>query len=105
MKIAANTIMDSKEALLILVVYIGILIVLAGTIIFYFERGVFNPETNEWQVSSQEGIPIASKFQSMSLGLWWAMVTLTTTGYGDLVPETFAGRVCSVLVMLAGLTV
>ena len=35
-------------------------------------------------------------------GLWWAIQTVTTIGYGDTVPQQTAGRAIAVLVMLAG---
>lgn len=34
---------------------------------------------------------------------WWAVVTLTTVGYGDVVPATVGGRVMGVLVMVCGI--
>ena len=37
-------------------------------------------------------------------GLWWALQTVTTVGYGDVVPESVAGRLTAALVMLAGLS-
>ena len=37
-------------------------------------------------------------------GIWWAMVTATTVGYGDLVPITPAGRFVSMIYMLVGLS-
>ena len=36
-------------------------------------------------------------------GVWWAMTTVTTVGYGDLSPETDAGRVIAIVVMLTGI--
>ncbi|MBI1354252.1 MAG: hypothetical protein GC160_07895 [Acidobacteria bacterium] len=36
-------------------------------------------------------------------GLWWAIVTVTTVGYGDIAPQTAGGRILAVLLMLCGL--
>jgi voltage-gated potassium channel len=45
------------------------------------------------------------QFGSVPRSLWWAVATLTTTGYGDAVPETFLGRLIAALVMICGLGV
>ncbi len=42
-------------------------------------------------------------FGSIPAALWWAVVTLTTTGYGDVVPLTPLGRVIGGLVMICGI--
>jgi voltage-gated potassium channel len=44
-------------------------------------------------------------FGSVPAALWWAVVTLTTTGYGDVVPITPLGRMVAALVMISGLGV
>jgi len=44
-------------------------------------------------------------FSSISDGLWWAFVTLTTVGYGDIVPVTEAGRIIAALTMALGIAV
>jgi voltage-gated potassium channel len=36
-------------------------------------------------------------------GVWWAMTTVTTVGYGDLYPQTTIGRLIGMLVMLVGI--
>ena len=42
-------------------------------------------------------------FGTVGLGLWWAVQTVTTVGYGDHVPTSPAGRLLATLVMLLGL--
>jgi voltage-gated potassium channel len=43
-----------------------------------------------------------SKFVSIPATLWWAVVTLTTTGYGDMVPLTTIGKILAGIIMLSG---
>ncbi|MBI3199352.1 MAG: ion transporter [Rhodospirillales bacterium] len=44
-------------------------------------------------------------FGSLPSALWWAVVTLTTTGYGDVVPLTADGRMVGSVLMISGITV
>jgi len=44
-----------------------------------------------------------TQFGTLPQTLWWAVVTLTTTGYGDEVPRTALGRVLGSLVMVGGI--
>ena len=52
-----------------------------------------------------EGEHQPEHFGSIPAALWWAVVTLTTTGYGDVVPLSPAGRVVGGLVMVCGICV
>lgn len=42
-------------------------------------------------------------FPTLGKGLWWAVQTVTTVGYGDVTPHTTEGKVVATLVMLAGI--
>jgi voltage-gated potassium channel len=42
-------------------------------------------------------------FPSLSSGLWWAVQTVTTVGYGDHVPTTTGGQLLAAIVMLLGI--
>jgi len=61
-------------------------IVISGTFIYFAERNV--PDT---------------LFVDIPAGLWWATVTLTTVGYGDMVPATILGRTVAGITMISGL--
>jgi voltage-gated potassium channel len=68
-----------------LFLYFAALLALADFWIVYFERGQ-NPA-----------------FQGYGDGLWWALVTVTTIGYGDTFPITTAGRLVGSGVILVGI--
>jgi voltage-gated potassium channel len=44
-----------------------------------------------------------SSFGSVWTGMWWSVQTVTTVGYGDVVPHSAAGRVIAVITMLGGI--
>jgi len=71
----------------VLIIFL-IVLLLAATALYILERG---------------GQP--DRFGSLPLSLWWAVTTLTTTGYGDAVPQTFLGRLIAGMVMISGLGV
>lgn len=74
-----------------LVIYLGATLLL----MFVVSVGMYYAE-NEAQPEA-----FASVFHAM----WWAVVTMTTVGYGDVVPVTPAGRVLTFLVLVLGLGV
>jgi voltage-gated potassium channel len=78
---------ESGPLLSVLVFFLMVLF-LGSVAVYYFER--------EAQPASFPNVPAA---------LWWAVVTLTTTGYGDVVPITPMGRMVAALVMISGLGV
>ena len=43
-----------------------------------------------------------NKFDNILVGIYWAIVTLTTVGYGDIVPHTVLGKFISSFLMIAG---
>lgn len=49
-----------------------------------------------------EGEVQPDAFGSIPAGLWWALSTLTTVGYGDVVPVTAAGKILGSVVMVLG---
>jgi voltage-gated potassium channel len=44
------------------------------------------------------------RFENVWQGLWWSAQTVTTVGYGDLLPQSLPGRLLAVVVMMTGVT-
>ncbi len=77
-----------REELVLFGAVAGILLYFSAVGVYYFERDA-QPEL------------YGSVFHSM----WWAIVTLTTVGYGDIYPVTLGGRIFTCLVLNLGLGV
>lgn len=77
---------NERRALFAAGVVIVSLVVLSGSVMYYLERGA-QPDD----------------FGHIPQAMWWAISTLTTVGYGDVVPITDAGRLFGGFVMLFGL--
>ena len=43
------------------------------------------------------------EYSNVGVGLWWAIQTVTTVGYGDVTPKDVVGRVVAAVVMLYGI--
>ena len=43
------------------------------------------------------------EYSSVWVGMWWALQTVTTVGYGDVTPQHVSGRIIGVVVMLYGI--
>ncbi|XP_063693935.1 potassium voltage-gated channel subfamily A member 2-like isoform X7 [Bolinopsis microptera] len=91
--IIVNVLKKSLNELSILVLLWMIGIVTFGSIIYYAD--------NNEEVSEEDG-EVQSELKSIMMGCWWAVVTMSTVGYGDIVPKTGAGKVLgSVVVFLS----
>jgi len=77
-----------KEELVLFLFVTAILLYLAAVGIYYFENQA-QPE----------------KFASVFHSLWWAVITLTTVGYGDAYPITLGGRIFTFMILIVGLGV
>ncbi|KAF8760874.1 Ion channel [Rhizoctonia solani] len=68
--------------------------------------GIFNPDRGTWDTTleafvNSDGDP--TQFDSIPAAAWFVLVTITTVGYGDIIPRSFLGRLLSVPLLLFGL--
>ncbi|ELT88551.1 hypothetical protein CAPTEDRAFT_218764 [Capitella teleta] len=87
LKILIHTFKASAHELSLLIFFLILGIVIFASLIFYAERIQYNPSND---------------FTSIPVGLWWAIVTMTTVGYGDMVPKTYVGMFVGALCALTG---
>jgi voltage-gated potassium channel len=70
------------------VAVVALSVMVGGALVAFYAEHAVNPE-----------------FANFGDSLWWSIVTLTTVGYGDIVPVTLTGRTAAVMIMLTGVAV
>lgn len=76
-----------KAKIIVFILFIIIFSVISGTVMYLIERNV------------NEG------FENIPKSIYWAIVTLTTVGYGDIVPSTTFGQIFSSFIMILGYSI
>jgi len=71
-----------RNAAAVIVVATAIVVVAAGVLITVLDR---------------------DEYPDLETGLWWALQTVTTVGYGDVAPSNLSGRIVGAVVMLEGI--
>eukprot|EP00188_Purpureofilum_apyrenoidigerum_P000131 Plantae.Rhodophyta-Purpureofilum_apyrenoidigerum.ctg10502.p1 GENE.Plantae.Rhodophyta-Purpureofilum_apyrenoidigerum.ctg10502~~Plantae.Rhodophyta-Purpureofilum_apyrenoidigerum.ctg10502.p1 ORF type:complete len:426 (+),score=72.23 Plantae.Rhodophyta-Purpureofilum_apyrenoidigerum.ctg10502:147-1424(+) len=98
---------QASASIVMVFVIVIVLVVLFGTLMYYVETSfcTLDPDDLTWKydIRGFEGEP--TYFQNVPASMWWAIVTVTTVGYGDALPISAAGRVIAVLSMLCAIVV
>jgi potassium voltage-gated channel Shal-related subfamily D protein 2 len=89
----------SKDALVALAFFILLVLVLFSTLIYFAERGTWDAAIGGFV--DADGDP--SMFDSIPKTAWFSLVTMTTTGYGDVVPRSFLGKLLTTPLLMFGL--
>jgi ABC-type amino acid transport substrate-binding protein len=80
-------------AFLKVVAGLSFLLLVVGILVWWFER-----RRNPGQFGGRSG-------KGIGAGFWWSAVTMTTVGYGDKAPITFAGRIVALIWMFAAIII
>ena len=86
--ILMRSLQKSLTKIAVYFLFLLILVTCLGTLMFMVETG--QPDT---------------QFTDLATSVYWAIVTMTTVGYGDITPVTPVGRLLSAFVMLLGYTI
>jgi voltage-gated potassium channel len=86
----ANIFKKRKNELALSFILAIFLIIIASCIMYFAEH----------QAVHTNGT--SNGFTSIPATIWWAVVSLTTTGYGDMIPYTHIGKVMASIIMLTG---
>ncbi|KAG7278601.1 hypothetical protein CRUP_013344 [Coryphaenoides rupestris] len=94
LRVLGHTMRASANEFLLLVIFLALGVLIFATMIYYAERLGASPTD-----------PTANRhtmFKNIPVGFWWAVVTMTTLGYGDMYPKTWSGMLVGALCALAG---
>jgi hypothetical protein len=93
-----QSLQQSRSGLLMMSLLTAITVFMCSSFIYFAERGTWDDDSREWINEDGE----VSSYQSIPGSFYWCITTLTTVGYGDIVPITIFGRIIASATMIVG---
>nr|XP_047133800.1 potassium voltage-gated channel subfamily C member 1 isoform X2 [Hydra vulgaris] len=90
MQVIAQTLVASMNELMLLLMLVTIPMIIFSTLIHYAEKSDSNNDKN---------------YTSIPEYFWWSIVTMTTVGYGDVIPNSFSAKIVGALCACSGLLI
>ncbi|MEM1068904.1 MAG: ion transporter [Planctomycetota bacterium] len=86
----SSAIWRARNKIIVFLVVVLVAVTISGTLMYHIEA------------LTKDGVDEESLFTSIPEAMYWAIVTMTTVGYGDVVPKTAPGKVISAILILLG---
>eukprot|EP00002_Diphylleia_rotans_P038718 TRINITY_DN8850_c0_g1_i1.p1 TRINITY_DN8850_c0_g1~~TRINITY_DN8850_c0_g1_i1.p1 ORF type:complete len:851 (+),score=131.65 TRINITY_DN8850_c0_g1_i1:66-2618(+) len=100
-QIVVRTLVNSRQALSLLVFILSFMVVIFSSLMYYAERGDY--EDGNFCRTLEDGVCDVSPYNSIIASFWWSIVTLTTVGYGEIVPVTNVGKFIAGMASICGI--
>jgi len=101
-----KTVTESMEVIMLLLFFSAMIILIYGSIVFDAEMGTYtvNAEHRDgvYLRTGLDGNKSESPYTSALVGMYWAVITMTTVGYGDVYPVSDMGRIMAVTCAFVG---
>ncbi|MCM2370009.1 ion transporter [Aporhodopirellula aestuarii] len=85
----ADAVWQSRDKIVVFLAVVLVAVTISGTLMYHIETVLIEDPTD-------------SDFTSIPQSMYWAIVTMTTVGYGDVVPHTTIGKIISAVLILLG---
>ena len=96
-----DAIWKARHKIVVFLIVVLVAVTISGTLMYFVENVMPRISAKGNLPEAQEEF-IESQFDSIPQAMYWAIVTMTTVGYGDIVPKTVVGKFISATLILLG---